>query len=128
MAEDEHGLRYEIDLPDKALGRNVTDLLHRGDSSGSSLGFRTIGDEWPETKDGYPLRTLTEVTVSDEDPMAFPAHSSTDASLRSLAEERSLDLDTLIRASEDNCLRYGAPGSDSHGSPSLSPSRRPTSP
>ena len=105
MVEDDHGLRYEIDLPDTTLGRDVAELLRRGDISGSSFGFRTIGDEWSETDDGYPLRTLTEVALRDVGPVTFPAYTSTDASLRSLAEERTLDLATLIQAAEDNCLR-----------------------
>ena len=105
LSEYYHGLRYDIDLPDTTLGRDVAELLRRGDISGSSFGFRTIGDEWSETEDGYPLRTLTEVALRDVGPVTFPAYTSTDASLRSLAEERSLDLDTLIQAAEDNCLR-----------------------
>lgn len=104
MAEDAHGLRYEIDLPPTTLGRDVAALLRRGDISGSSFGFRTIGDEWSETEDGYPLRTLTEVALRDVGPVTFPAYTSTEASLRSLAEGRSLDLALLVRAAEDNTL------------------------
>ena len=44
-------------------GRAVAKLLRRGDISGSPFGFRTIGDDWSETDDGYPLRTLTEVAL-----------------------------------------------------------------
>ena len=105
MEEDAKGLRYEIDLPDTTLGHDVAALLRRGDISGSSFGFRTITDEWGETEDGYPLRTLTEVALRDVGPVTFPAYSSSEASLRSLAEGRSLDLDLLVRAAEDNTLR-----------------------
>tara|TARA_R110000744_G_scaffold260367_1_gene375332 strand:+ start:70 stop:1116 length:1047 start_codon:yes stop_codon:yes gene_type:complete len=105
MSEDAHGLRYEIDLPPTTLGRDVAALLRRGDISGSSFGFRTIGDGWSETEDGYPLRTLTEVALRDVGPVTFPAYSSTEASLRSLADERELDLTDLIEAAEANNLR-----------------------
>ena len=105
LSEDDQGLRYEIDLPNTTLGRDVAELLRRGDISGSSFGFRTISDEWSETDDGYPLRTLTEVALRDVGPVTFPAYSSTEASLRSLADDRELDLTDLIQAAEANTLR-----------------------
>ena len=105
LSEDDHGLRYEIDLPATTLGRDVAELLRRGDISGSSFGFRTISDEWSETDDGYPLRTLTEVALRDVGPVTCPAYSSTAASLRSLADDRDIDLTDLIEAAEANTLR-----------------------
>ena len=105
MQEDEKGLRYEIDLPNTQLGRDLAALLERGDISGSSFGFTTISDEWGETDDGYPLRTLTEVKLRDVSPVTFPAYTSSEASLRSLAEERSIDLEILVDAAERNDLR-----------------------
>ena len=105
LSEDDHGLRYEVDLPNTSLGRDVAELLRRGDISGSSFGFRTISDEWSETEDGYPLRTLTEVALRDVGPVTFPAYSSTEASLRSLADDRDIDLTDLIQAAEANTLR-----------------------
>ena len=105
LSEDDHGLHYEVDLPNTTLGRDVAELLRRGDISGSSFGFRTISDEWGETDDGYPLRTLTEVARRDVGPVTFPAYTSTEASLRSLADDRNLDLTVLIEAAEANSLR-----------------------
>ena len=105
LSEDDHGLHYEVDLPNTTLGRDVAELLRRGDISGSSFGFRTISDEWGETDDGYPLRPPTEVALRDVGPVTFPAYTSTEASLRSLADDRDLDLTVLIEAAEANSLR-----------------------
>ena len=105
MMEDDKGLRYEVDLPNTTLGRDVGELLRRGDITGSSFGFRTIGDEWIETDDGYPLRRLTEVALRDVGPVTFPAYTQSEASLRSLAESRDLDLDALVQAAEADELR-----------------------
>ena len=83
----------------------MAELLRRRDLQSSSFGFRTISDEWGETEDGYPLRTLSEVALRDVGPVVYPAYSDTEASLRSLAEQRSLVLTDLIQAAEANCLR-----------------------
>tara|TARA_B100000029_G_C17555448_1_gene951547 strand:- start:597 stop:1730 length:1134 start_codon:yes stop_codon:yes gene_type:complete len=105
MNVDDTGLRYEIDLPNTSLGKDVAELLKRGDISGSSFGFRVISDDWGQTDDGYPLRTLTEVALRDLGPVTFAAYESTSASLRSLADTTEIDLEVLIQAAEDNNLR-----------------------
>lgn len=103
--EDEDGLAYELDLPNSPIGHNVAEALRRGDVTGSSFGFRTIEDEWGETSDGFPLRTLKAVALRDVGPVTFPAYTSADSALRSLAEKRSLDLAVLVAAAERNELR-----------------------
>jgi HK97 family phage prohead protease len=105
LQEDTKGLRYEIDLPNTQLGRDLAELLRRGDINGSSFGFRTIEDDWGETRDGYPLRTLRSVQLIDVSPVTFPAYLAAEASLRTLAEARNLDLDDLIEASENNTIK-----------------------
>ena len=104
MMEDEHGLRYEIDLPNTTLGRDVAELLRRGDLTGSSFGFRTISDSWTQTEDGYPLRTLNELAIRDVGPVTFPAYEASEASLRSLAEEKELTIEEVVEAAETNSL------------------------
>lgn len=104
MEEDDKGLRYEIDLPPTQLGRDTAALLRRGDLAGSSMGFRVLKDDWSETDDGYPLRTIQEVALRDVGPVTFPASSATEASLRSLAEQRNLDLDEVVDAAKADTL------------------------
>lgn len=105
MGVDEIGLRYEIDMPDTQLGRDLAVLMARGDINGSSFGFRAIEDAWGETPEGFPMRSLKSVALRDVGPVTFPAYTSADVALRSLAEQRHLDLPTLIEAAERNELR-----------------------
>jgi uncharacterized protein len=105
MEVDEVGLRYEIDLPDTSLGRDLAVLLQRGDINGSSFGFRTIDDAWGETPDGFPMRSLKAVALRDVGPVTFPAYTAADAALRSLAESRNLDLEVVVEAAGRNELR-----------------------
>jgi len=105
LVEDDEGLAYEIDLPDTSSGRDLAVSLERGDVTGSSFGFRVVEDEWGETEQGFPLRTLKQVSLRDVGPVTFPSYTDSRASLRSLAEARSLDLDTLVAASDAGDLR-----------------------
>ena len=102
---DKVGLRYEVDLPNTSTGRDLAELLKRGDISGSSFGFRVIEDAWGETPDGFPQRSLKAVALRDIGPVTFPAYTAADVALRSLAEQRHLDLAVLIEAAERNELR-----------------------
>jgi len=105
---DEVGVPYEIDLPNTTLGRDVAELLNRGDITGSSFGFRVVGngEQWGETEDGYPLRTLTEIAMRDVSPVTFPAYLDTEASLRSLAERTGIEVRSLVElAQADDLIR-----------------------
>lgn len=104
LSEDDNGLAYELDLPDTTAGRDVAALLERGDITGSSFGFRTVSDEWAETEDGFPLRTLTAVSLRDVGPVTYPAYTDAEAGLRSLAEARNLDPATVLEAAQRNEL------------------------
>lgn len=105
LEEDNVGLRYEIDLPDTTLGRDLAELLKRGDITGSSFGFRPIDEEWGETASGFPERSLISIALRDIGPVTFPAYDDSESALRSLAETRSLDADTVLKAASEDRLQ-----------------------
>ena len=104
IGTDERGLWYEVDLPDTTVGRDTAALIERGDITGSSFGFRMIEDEWGETDDGFPLRTLKQVALRDVSPVTYPAYTDSEVALRALSESRSLDLNVLIDAFKEGEL------------------------
>lgn len=81
LAEDEKGLAYSVDLPDTTLGRDVAELVGRGDVSGSSFGFVVEQESWRETKEEggswVAVRTIEGVRLLDVGPVTYPAYSST---------------------------------------------------
>ena len=105
MHEDDVGLAYEIDLPNTSAGRDVAELLRRGDVSGSSFGFRMIDEEWGETDSGFPERTVKVAALRDVGPVTFPAYTAAESALRSLAEVRGLPLERLVAAGEADELQ-----------------------
>ena len=104
LMEDDHGLRYEVDLPNTNMGRDVAELLSRGDLNGSSFGFRMISDTWSTTDDDFPLRTITELSIRDVGPVSFPAYESSEASLRSLVTD-TLPIEDVMEAAKTNSLQ-----------------------
>lgn len=104
MEEDGTGGTYEIRLPDTPTGRELATNLELGNITGSSFGFRTISDDWSETEQEFPLRTLTAFSMRDVGPVTFPAYLGADSALRSLAETRSLDPNTVLEAARNNNL------------------------
>ena len=80
-AEDEIGGRFEADIPDTQCARDVWTLVERGDITGTSFMFRTLGEDetwWSETQDGIPLRSLKRGKLFDESVVDDPAYLDTE--------------------------------------------------
>lgn len=88
LSEDAIGLRFEVDLPDTTLGRDVAKLVERGDINGMSFGFRAVKQTWDDTTDP-PGRTLEKVEIGEISIVTFPAYPDTSVSLRSLEAARA---------------------------------------
>lgn len=92
LAEDSKGLEFEVDeLPDTTVGRDLAANIERGDVSGCSFGFRTVGDEWtsvkpadaPDDEGVVEWRTLLELRLFDVGPVVYPAYPETTTEVRS---------------------------------------------
>lgn len=85
LSVDDEGLAFELDIPDTTYGRDLRELVARGDISGASFGFIPGADNWTRTKDGRQLRTHTSVSrLVDVSVVAFPAYTGAQVMLRSL--------------------------------------------
>ncbi|MFD7610987.1 HK97 family phage prohead protease [Streptomyces sp. NPDC059828] len=89
--EDGDGGWYEIDLPNTTVGRDLAELIARGDVRGSSMTFRVreggqrVHDELDD-ETGLPIREITRMDVAELGPVLTPAYPTTDAALmRSIA-------------------------------------------
>jgi uncharacterized protein len=93
LAEDDRGLKIEIDPPDTQLSRDLLVSIGRGDVSQMSFGFvvNPSGQVWEKGADGYALRTLTSVRLVDVACVTFPAYTDTRVAVRSLGSWRGND-------------------------------------
>ncbi|MBY5698532.1 HK97 family phage prohead protease [Rhizobium leguminosarum] len=96
--EDDIGLRFEVDLPDTNLGRDIGKLVERRDISGCSFGFRALKQTWDDTT-SPPGRTLEKVEISEISIVTFPAYPDTSVGLRSLEAARA-DAETAKAAEQ----------------------------
>jgi hypothetical protein len=83
--EDDRGMGYSSDdLANRAISREVVDLVNRRDITGSSFMFLVQLDEWSEVG-GKLVREIIKIQeVRDTGPVTYPAYRSTKVSARSL--------------------------------------------
>jgi len=89
LAEDDRGLKVEIDVPDTTDGNDLWALVERGDISGMSFGFQVTKQSWDETLEP-PVRTIQKVELMEVSAVAWPAYDDTEIGKRSLEEHRSV--------------------------------------
>jgi uncharacterized protein len=79
LSVDSKGLRYAIDVPNTQLGRDLLELIDRGDLYGSSFSFTIDAVRWRH-EDDRDVRLIDAVTLYDTGPVTFPAYESTTTS------------------------------------------------
>jgi HK97 family phage prohead protease len=101
---DGTGLDYEVDLLGDATSQRVHMLVGRGDVTRSSFAAYMHESDWSQTQDGFPLRTVTAMSLVDVAPVDDPAYYDTSTGLRSLADMRGMDLSEVEDLARQNRL------------------------
>ena len=89
LAEDDKGLRIEIDPPETMLAASFMGNIERGDVSQMSFGFAVEKDGQSWDRSVKPnLRTITAVSeLRDISPVTYPAYPTTEVALRAFMED-----------------------------------------
>jgi len=98
MAEDDSGLKVEIEPPDTQWARDLLVSMRRGDVRQMSFAFSVApkGEAWATDDTGMQIRTVSQVDrLYDVSVVTRPAYPQTSAAVRSLA---GVDLDHLLAA------------------------------
>lgn len=104
MKVDEHGLRYEIKMPESR--RDLIESIERGDIRGSSFSFIVSpgGEDW-SVEEGRSIRTVKSIaSLIDVGPVTFPAYPDASVSVA----QRSYDefmRSRQVRAAELDAIR-----------------------
>lgn len=89
LAEDNRGLAIDADMAPTSYGTDLALSMRRGDVTQMSFAMQVMQDDWDETDEGTPLRTVREVKLFDVSPVTYPAYEQTEIGLRS-REARAL--------------------------------------
>ena len=108
LSIDQKGLRYEFDIPDTTAGRDLRELLRRGDITQSSFGFTIDQEDWEERAGMKPKRKIMKVKrLFDVSPVTFPAYTDTTVALRSMEawkNDNKQNQDTPLRDAAEALL------------------------
>ncbi len=80
LEEDNRGLKFEIELPNTSVGRDLAESMSRGDINQCSFGFWITEETWDYSVDPA-LRTIHEVELYEISVVSIPAYDDTEASL-----------------------------------------------
>jgi uncharacterized protein len=83
LAEDDEGLRVEIDLPDTTDGRDLLAQVRAGLIDAMSFGF-TVREDVIERGEDRDVRTLKDVRLVEVSAVLWPAYPDTSLAVRSL--------------------------------------------
>jgi len=85
LREDQHGLAFELALPDTSYARDLSVLVERGDIAGCSFGFKVPegGDAW-EMRSGQLMRDLITVELHEITITSNPAYLDTTVAKRAM--------------------------------------------
>ena len=81
LSEDERGLKFEVDLPDTTVARDLIKSMERGDINQCSFGFIPTEETWDYNSTPM-LRTIHEVELYEVSIVPLPAYEDTEAALR----------------------------------------------
>tara|TARA_R100001463_G_scaffold98348_1_gene152848 strand:+ start:3901 stop:5556 length:1656 start_codon:yes stop_codon:yes gene_type:complete len=86
LTTDERGLKYEAQVANTSLGRDLIELMRNGTINQSSFAFVVEDDSW-EVRDGVNVRTINKVSrLYDVSAVTYPAYEEASVALRSLEE------------------------------------------
>ncbi len=93
LSVDKKGLRYSMDLPQTQIGRDVAEMVRRGDLNGASFGFQVVSQRFTNSPpssnaddDQDDIRELLDLDVMDASIVVFPAYQSASAEMGRMAD------------------------------------------
>lgn len=107
LTEDQKGVFFSLDVPDTQLGRDVRELVKRGDIRGASFHITVPpgGDSWSSTTDGR-VRSVNKIQIAEVSLTPYPAYEQTSAALRSFEEwEQAQKVPLSIRLAQVKLAR-----------------------
>lgn len=93
LNEDDHGLAFELDLPDTSIGRDVYENVRTGIIDSMSFGFipkeeTIVNGEKPSDP---IIRNIIKAELIEVSPVVFPAYPQTEVEARAKACDKEIE-------------------------------------
>lgn len=96
LSADDHGLEYEVDLPNTTYANDLRALVERGDIDGASFAF--VPDAIARDSDTGVATHTSVASLIDVSPVTFPAYAGASTEARSAMLVAGRRRSQLIRA------------------------------
>jgi HK97 family phage prohead protease len=97
LTTDERGLKYEAQVANTSLGRDLIELMRNGTINQSSFAFVVEDDSW-EVRDGVNVRTINKVSrLYDVSAVTYPAYEEASVALRSMKEWKKTEDEKVMK-------------------------------
>jgi uncharacterized protein len=80
LSEDDHGLRFEVELPNTTAARDLAESMERKDIDQCSFSFVATEENWDYSVEPA-LRTVIEAKLYEISVVSIPAYEETEAAL-----------------------------------------------
>lgn len=80
LEEDDRGLKFEVELPNTSVARDLVESMKRGDINQCSFGFIPTSETWDYNTEPMQ-RTINEVELYEISVVSIPAYEDTEVSL-----------------------------------------------
>ncbi|EBF5747010.1 HK97 family phage prohead protease [Listeria monocytogenes] len=106
LEEDDHGLKFEVTLPNTTVARDLVESLKRGDINQCSFGFIPVQETW--NYDSDPItRVITDVDLMEVSIVSLPAYEDTEVDLvRSVTFKEDVEKRKAILKKLKRCKIY----------------------
>jgi uncharacterized protein len=90
LSEDDRGLKFDVELPNTSLAKDLVESMTRGDINQCSFGFFATEETWDYSVEPV-LRTIHEVELFEISVVSIPAYDDTEVAL-----VRSKEIDKTV--------------------------------
>lgn len=80
LSEDERGLKFEVELPNTSVAKDLVESLKRGDINQCSFGFYPTAETWDYSVEPAH-RTINKVELFEVSVVSIPAYEDTEVAL-----------------------------------------------
>lgn len=106
LEEDERGLKFEVELPNTTVARDLAESMRRGDINQCSFGFFPTEETWDYSVEPVK-RTINEVELFEISVVSIPAYEDTEVSL---VRSKEIDKEVEMRMQILNKIKKSLEG------------------